>query len=184
MNEERRVIGCRSRAAGEMFENMLSSSCGYYREKGIAIIEKTPEPMRPIKPYGDRRRGQYIACFAKQAQPDYKGVLCDGTAVIFEAKHTDKDRIQEAVITDTQRQHLDDFLRLGAKCYVMVSMGFQSFYRVPWLIFGSMKGNFGRKYMTLEDLEPYRLLLKRGILLILEGVELNEDSENRTGKAD
>lgn len=169
------VIGYRSRAVGGMFENILSVACDYYREIGIAIIEKTPEPMRPIKPYGDRRRGQYIACFEKQAQPDYKGVLCDGVAVIFEAKHTDKERIQESAITETQRKNLDDFLRLGAKCFVMVSMGFENFYRVPWSVFGGMKANFGRKYMTLEDLDPYRLPQKRGTLLILEGVEVNED---------
>lgn len=171
----RQIAGRRSNAAGNMFENMLSASCEYYREKGIAIVEKTPEPMRPLKPYGDRSRGQYIACFEKQAQPDYKGVLCDGTAIIFEAKHTDGDRITEAVITETQRQSLNDFGKMGAQCFVMVSMGFQEFFRVPWKIFSSMKENFGRKYMKPGELEPYKLKQYRGTLLILEGVEINEN---------
>ena len=96
MNDiNRQISGKRSNVAGAMFENMLSASCSYYREKNVAIIEKTPEPMRPLQPYGDRKLGRYIACFVKQAQPDYKGVLCDGKAIIFEAKHTDKDRIYE-----------------------------------------------------------------------------------------
>lgn len=171
----RQLAGRRSNAAGNMFETMLSASCCYYREKGVAAVEKTPEPMRPLKPYGDRRMGQYIDCFEKQAQPDYKGVLCDGHAVIFEAKHTDKDRILESVITETQRQSLDDFSQLKAECFVIVSMGFQSFYRVPWEVFGDMKKHFGRKYMKLEDLKPYKLKEDRGVLLILEGVELNEN---------
>lgn len=171
----RQLSGRRSNIAGGMFEGMLNASCNYYRDKGAAIIEKTPEPMRPIKPYGDRGRGQYIACFEKQAQPDYKGVLCDGRAIIFEAKHTDKDRIQESVITETQRQNLDDFQKMGAQCFVMVSMGFRDFFRVPWGIFGNMKIRYGRKYMKLEDLEPFKLKQHRGILLILEGVELHED---------
>lgn len=168
----RQALGRRAKTVGNTFENIINGACLYYRERGAAIIEKTPEPMRPLKPYG--RPGQFIACFEKQAQPDYKGVLCDGTAIIFEAKHTDADRIQESVITETQRRNLDDFQKLGAKCFVMVSMKFQGFYRVPWRVFGNMKPEFGRKYMTKKDLEPYRLKEKKGTVLILEGVELHE----------
>ena len=131
--------------------------------------------MRPLQPYGDRKLGRYIACFVKQAQPDYKGVLCDGKAIIFEAKHTDKDRIQESVITETQRQNLNDFQRMGARCFVMVSMGFRDFFRVPWNVFCDMKSRYGRKYMQIEDLEPFKLKQYRGILLILEGVEVDAD---------
>ena len=47
-NISRQISGRRSNAAGAMFESMLSASCSYYREKNVAIIEKTPEPMRPL----------------------------------------------------------------------------------------------------------------------------------------
>ena len=70
---ERRQQGRRAKYAGERFENMISAACNYYRSQNIADIEKTPEPMRPLKPYGDRRRGQYVAVFTKKAQNDYKG---------------------------------------------------------------------------------------------------------------
>lgn len=171
-NVNRRAIGRRSHIVGDAFEDIINGSCHYYRDKRVAIIEKTPEPMRPLKPYG--RTGQFIACFEKQAQPDYKGVLCDGTAIIFEAKYTDSDRIQESVITETQRRNLDDFQNMGAQCFVMVSIGFRKFYRVPWEVFGNMKPRFGRKYMTEVELEPYQLKQKNGTLLMLEGVELHE----------
>lgn len=174
-NVENQIRGRRNNASGDFFENMLNGACQYYREKGIAIVEKTPEPMRPLMPCG---QGRFIACFEKQAQPDYKGVLCDGTAIIFEAKHTDSDKMHESVITQTQRQNLDDFQRMGAQCFVMVSMAFEKFYRVPWEVFGDMKPRFGRKYMTEKELEPYRLVQKRGTLLILEGVELHESKQN------
>lgn len=174
-NISRQISGRRSNAAGAMFESMLSASCSYYREKNVAIIEKTPEPMRTLQPYGERKQGRYIACFEKQAQPDYKGVLCDGRAIIFEAKHTDKDRILESVITETQRRNLNDFQRMGAQCFVMVSMGFREFFRIPWKVFGDMKSRYGRKYMKLEDLEPFKLKQCQGTLLILEGVEVDAD---------
>lgn len=41
--------GAVSRAQGAQFEQAIAGACDLYREKGMADIEKTPEPMRPIK---------------------------------------------------------------------------------------------------------------------------------------
>lgn len=99
----RALTGSRSRASGEYFEGMISAACRFYEERGISVIEKTPEPMKVLKPY-DRRRGQFICCFAKQAQPDFKGVLMDSTMVLFDAKHTDKEKIMRSVVTEEQEE--------------------------------------------------------------------------------
>lgn len=172
---ERSLRARRTQAAGNMFENILSTSCGYYKDLDISVIEKTPEPMRPIKPYGNRRMGQFIAVYEKQAQPDYKGILCDGTTILFEAKHTDTDRIKRNVVTETQEENFNSYQKMGAHCFVMVSIRFEKFFRVPWNVFSQMKERFGRKYMTEDELEIYRLKMKNGTLLFLEGVELNDN---------
>ena len=83
--------GARSRAEGEGFEHIIDNACAYYRSIGLADIEKTPEPMRPIG--SPDRAGRFLACYTKQAQPDYKGILKGGRAINFEAKHTDSDRM-------------------------------------------------------------------------------------------
>ncbi len=171
----RQIIGMRSRADGETFERLISNACDYYRSKGIAHIEKTPEPMRPLQPYGDRKRGQYIACFEKAAQPDYKGILLDGTGIMFEAKHTSTGKMNQNVVSDTQWESMDLYEKMGAHCFVMVSMELQKFYRVPWDVWKRMKELYGRKYMTESDLEPYRLQEKQCTILILEGVELRDE---------
>lgn len=45
-----------------------------------------------------------------------------------------------------------------------------------------MKELFGHKFMTEQELEPYRLQEKQCTILILEGVELkDENTENRAG---
>ena len=75
----RSMTGARSRAEGAGFESLINSACEYYRTKGIADIEKTPEPMKPLG--GADRSGRFLACYTKQAQPDYKGILAGGTAV-------------------------------------------------------------------------------------------------------
>lgn len=178
--------GRSNRATGNMFEKWIESSCEYYWNMGYACIEKTPEPMIPLKPYGDRKKGQFIACFSKKAQPDFKGALCDGTCIIFDAKHTDQDRIQQSVITDKQRELLEKYEKMGAHCYVVVSIGLQRFYRVPWDVWKNMKELYGHKYMTPdEELKPFEVPHNLCTVKFLEGVELkNENSEDRAGTED
>ena len=172
---QRKIIGGNNRANGQLFENLLDVSCEYYYEKGIACIEKTPEPMKVIKPFGDRRFGQYIACYKKTAQPDYKGSLCDGTCIIFDAKHTDTDRITQAAVTDNQVKVFDRYQSMKAKCYLIVSLGFEDFYRVPWNVWKNMKQLYGHKHMTRQELEQYRIKGNCSRVLFLEGVTLYED---------
>ena len=105
---------------------------------------------------------------------------------MFEAKHTDSDRINQTVITDTQWKSLDIYEGFGAHCYVMVSLELMKFYRIPWDVWKKMKELFGHKFMTEQELEPYKLQERQCTILILEGVELkDEDTENRAcGKAE
>ena len=114
------VTGRRSKIAGNYWEEVIEASCRYYSQKGIAEIEKTPEPMRPLS--SRNKKGQFLACFTKQAQPDYKGTLAGGRAIVFEAKHTGGDRLLRTVISVEQEKCLNRHLELGAACYVLVLM--------------------------------------------------------------
>lgn len=152
--------GRRSKAAGEYWENMIEAACEYYSQQGIAEIAKTPEPMRPIRSLG---RGKFIAIFEKKAQPDYKGTLTGGGSIVFEAKHTYSDRMQQSVVTAEQKKRLNRHLKLGAECFVMVSFSFQRYFKVPWAIFCDMKVKYGRKYITPEDVREYEFKCIGGI---------------------
>ena len=102
MSDYRRSLQGRvSRDNGNYFENMILDAARVYEEKGIAVIDKTPEPMKVLKPF-DRGKGQFICCFAKQAQPDFKGALMDATMILFDAKHTDSDRISRNIVSEEQ----------------------------------------------------------------------------------
>lgn len=168
-----RLNNRRNREVGAVFEKWLEAACDHYWECGYACIEKTPEPMRPLRPYGDRRRGQFIACYVKRAQPDFKGVLCDGTCIIFDAKHTEKDRIQQNVVTQTQWDMFDRYELMGAKCFVIVSIELEKFFRIPWNIWKKMKELYGHKYMAVgKELGDYQIPWKNCTVLFLEGVEV------------
>ena len=80
------IQGARNRASGAFFEDAILRVCRHYWLSGQAAIDKTPEPMQPIKDLGG---GRFVAHYAKKAQPDFQGNLQGGRSVCFEAKHTE-----------------------------------------------------------------------------------------------
>lgn len=167
------IIGRNSKKTGETFERWISTACKFYLNKGFAHIEKTPEPFHIT---GKDMNGVVRGYYEKKGQPDYKGILCDGTGIMFEAKHTDADRIKQSVITDTQWENLDIYERFGAHCYVMVSIRLESFFRVPWSVWKNMKELFGHKYMNETELEAHRIGQDQCTILLLEGIELKNEN--------
>ena len=135
--------GAVSRAQGKHFEEYIDLSLRYYEQRGEAVVEKTPEPMRPTKDLGN---GKFIAYYEKAAQPDYKGTLKGGRAA-----------------------RLDDHLAAGAMCFVVAGFGNGDVFRIPWEVWRDMKTHFGHKYATPEELEAYKVPLGRnGVLLLLD----------------
>lgn len=162
------LVGRRNKANGAMFENWISLSCKHYLEENIAFIEKTPEPFRITAKGKD---GIISGYYAKAAQPDYKGILYGGHGIMFEAKHTDTMKINQNAVTDTQSENLDIYYRFGAICFVLVSMGFETFYRVPWSVWKNMKSLFGHKHMTLEELSPYQIHANLSLIDFLDNIK-------------
>lgn len=172
----RSLIGKQSRENGLFFENMILDSARFYENKGISVIDRTPEPMK-ILGASDRSKGRFIACFEKQAQPDFKGILKDSTMILFDAKHTDTDRIQRTVVTEEQEACFERYMSMGAMCFLVVSIGFENYYRIPWVVFRDMKKIYGHAYMNKDELVTYRIKYSGGILRFLDGIELKESEE-------
>jgi len=162
----RQYQGAISKAKGKNFELYIDRSLDYYMYKGLAEIEKTPEPMRPVKSVGN---GKFIAFFEKKAQPDYKGTIRGGKSIMFEAKFTSADRIEQDRVLQEQAEKLTKHQRLGALCFVIVGFDSGEVYRVPWNAWKNMKELYGRKYVTEAELENYRVeIAPNGILLLLD----------------
>lgn len=162
---KRQLLGKIAKANGKKFESRLDDSFAYYAQKGYAIIEKTPEPMHPIKSLGN---GRFIAYFEKRAQPDYKGIIKGGRMVMFEAKFTTADRVEQSRVLQIQQDYMDRHQALGARCFVIAGFNSGMVYCVPWSIWKAMKEHFGRKYVTEADLEKYQVQTAwNGTLLLL-----------------
>lgn len=180
-NISKAIKGAMARASGEAFERMVMNAMAFYEDRGVAVIDKTPEAFKVLRP-ADRSKGQFICCFTKKAQPDFKGILSDATMVLFDAKHTDKGQIRRDVVTDEQEACFERYMKMGAMCFLVVSLGFEKYYRVPWVVFRDMKQIYGRKYMAEKDLSPYRVDYSDGVLKFLEGVPLREVKDAGTEK--
>lgn len=156
-SSEKQLIGSRSRSTGAAFEKLIEVSCEVYKSRGLAYIEKTPEPMRPIS--GADRQGKFTAIYTAAAQPDYKGTLSGGRAVVFEAKHTDSDTMKQERVTPAQAEALRIHYELGALCFVLISIKDRCF-AIPWEVWDNMKQIYGRKYITASDVKEYEVKIK------------------------
>ncbi|SDN14507.1 Holliday junction resolvase RecU [Acetanaerobacterium elongatum] len=153
--------GRQSRAQGELFEKLLKASCKHYEEIGLAKIEKTPEPFKvtgqvQARP-GTRERLHFKGYFETKAQPDFKGTVAGGRSIVFEAKHTDTDRITQERVTQEQTAALNQHFKLRALCFVIVSFGLERFYFIPWEEWKGMKELYGRRYVTEQDIIKHRV---------------------------
>lgn len=167
-----RLRGARNKANGQDFEKIIEQACEYYSDRGVAEIEKTPEPMKVI---GSQGGGKFTSVYEKKAQPDFKGTLKGGRSIVLEAKVTTTGKLEQSVVTEEQGKRLDRHERAGAACYVLVSFGFILFYRIPWAVFKRMKELFGRKYIIPSDnLAEYAVKRNQGVLRFLDNIKYDD----------
>ena len=68
--------------------------------------------------------------------------------------------------------------------FVLCSFGSVAFYRIPWVVWRDMKGNFGRKYIMPADVEQYLVKIGApGVPLFLEGLEAQSTERAGSDKA-
>ena len=162
---ERRRKGRLSRKMGQKFEERIEEAFAYYRQRGFAHVDKNQEPMRVLKRLDG---GKFIACFTKKAQADFKGTIKGGRTVVYEAKFTASEKLEQSVVDPNQTEYLDFHNALGARCYVIAGYASGAVYLIPWVVWKNMKERFGRKYVKEDDLEPYKVRESwNGVLMLI-----------------
>ena len=167
MKSPKRVAqGRKSKATGAAFESYIDATVEHYKRIGIADIQKTPEPMKPLRT-APGQPGKFIAVFTKQAQADYKGILMGGKSIMFEAKHTDTATMPYGRLSIEQIDNLRSYDKFGAVCFILVSFNFKNFYRVPWVNWRDMKELYGRKHLKESDIQEFKVKFESGIINFL-----------------
>ena len=106
---------------GMSLEEDINLSNDYYRDAGIALINKRPTPINIVKV--DYSKGARItdAYFEKQSTTDYNGVY-KGRYIDFEAKNTKSNTaFPLSNISEHQIVHLKNVLKHGGIAFFIIS---------------------------------------------------------------
>ncbi len=166
---------------GSLLEDLINRSNEAYLEKGLALIQKIPTPITPIK-IDKENRHITLAYFDQKSTVDYIGCV-QGVPVCFDAKECTTDTFALQNIHPHQVRFMENFEGQGGVSFLIIY--FTSRDEIFYLPYADMKRFWdrkesgGRKSFRYEELDQqYRLNRGHGVLVpYLEG--LKKDLQNR-----
>lgn len=165
---------------GSTLEDMINMTNTNYREKHLALIQKIPTPITPVK-IDQESRHITLAYFDKQSTVDYIGTV-QGIPICFDAKECAAKTYPMMNIHEHQIKFMEDFENQGGISFIILF--FSSLNETYYIPFQDIKRfyersiNGGRKSFTYDEInKDYRLNSAPGALIhYLEGIQrdLNE----------
>ena len=148
-----------------------------YREKGLALIQKIPTPITPVR-MDKENRHITLAYFDQRSTVDYIGAV-QGIPVCFDAKECSAQTFPLANIHPHQVKFMEDFEKQNGVAFFLIFFSqLNLFYYLPFrelLAYWRRMEEGGRKSFRREELdEKYYLPKKSGFLVpYLEGLKLD-----------
>lgn len=166
---------------GSTLEELINRTNEKYLENGLALIQKIPTPITPIK-IDKEKRHITLAYFEQKSTVDYIGVV-QGIPICFDAKECATDTFALQNIHEHQVQFMENFEKQGGIAFFLIYYtGKNVFYYLPFEMlkfFWERAKNGGRKSFRYEELNPdYVLPQKRGALVPYLDI-LKKDLEDR-----
>lgn len=160
---------------GSTLEEMINRTNEHYREQGLALIQKVPTPITPVKMDSESRRIT-LAYFDQKSTVDYIGAV-QGIPVCFDAKECKTDSFPLANIHEHQVAFMRDFEKQGGISFLLVF--FSSRDELYYLRYEEMmkywnrRENGGPKHFRYDELAPAMFLPKKPGVLIpyLDGLQ-------------
>lgn len=103
---------------GSTLEELVNMTNERYREHGLALIEKIPTPIKPIK-LGKESGTISLAYFEKKGSVDYIGVV-QGHPVCFDAKETSQNFFPLKNIHEHQIDYMRDFQKQKGVAFLLI----------------------------------------------------------------
>lgn len=166
---------------GSTLEELVNRTNEQYREKGLALMQKVPTPITPVR-MDKETRHITLAYFEQKSTVDYIGAV-QGIPVCFDAKECSTDTFPLNNIHPHQVEFMKAFEKQGGVAFFLLFFSMADlFYYLPLrelLAFWQRKEEGGRKSFRREELKAdYYLPKKSGFLVpYLEG--LQKDLEMR-----
>lgn len=150
---------------GSTLEEFINHTNDRYTELGLALIQKIPTPITPVK-IDQESRHITLAYFDKISTVDYIGAV-QGIPVCFDAKECRVDTFPLQNIHEHQMDFMDKFEKQGGISFLLIyySTRDELYYMRYKQIrkFWERGKNGGRKSFRYEELEPgWFMKLKQG----------------------
>ena len=160
---------------GSLLEDLINRSNEVYLEKGLALIQKIPTPITPVKI--DKESHQItLGYFEQKSTVDYIGAV-QGIPICFDAKECTSDTFALQNLHEHQVKFMTEFEKQGGIAFLIIyyTKRDEIFY-LPFrdmIRFWKRMEEGGRKSIRYEELDQnFRLSRKQGIFVpYLDGVQ-------------
>jgi len=162
---------------GSALEEMINRTNELYAQKGLAIIQKVPTPITPIK-IDKEHRHITLAYFDQKSTVDYIGAV-QGIPVCFDAKECAVDTFALQNIHEHQVNFMGEYEKQGGVAFFLIYYSHRDLiYYLPYrhlLHFWNRAKEGGRKSFRFEELDMAFVIPKHSGILVpyLDGIQLD-----------
>ncbi len=150
---------------GSTLEDFINRTNERYMEQGLALIQKIPTPITPVR-IDKEHRHITLAYFEQKSTVDYIGAV-QGIPVCFDAKECNTDTFPLQNIHEHQVSFMEKFEKQGGISFFIIYYSHRNeLYYMPFaeiIKFWKRAEDGGRKSFRVEELNPiFFLELKNG----------------------
>lgn len=172
---------------GSTLEDMINRTNERYQEKGLALIQKIPTPITPVK-IDKEHRHITLAYFEQRSTVDYIGAI-QGIPVCFDAKECVADTFPLQNIHRHQMEFMEGFEKQGGISFFLIYYSARNI--LYYMRFAQMQKFWkrsedgGRKSIRFEELDPrfFMELQGGGLVPYLNGINLDLELREELDKA-
>jgi recombination protein U len=153
---------------GSTLEELINRTNEKYRESGLALIQKVPTPITPIK-IDQESRHITLAYFDQKSTVDYIGAV-QGIPVCFDAKECAVDTFALQNIHEHQVTFMEDFEHQdGVAFFILYFTHRELLYYLSFremITFWNRAKEGGRKSFRFDELNPdYIFTMQKGVFV-------------------
>ena len=166
---------------GSTLEDLINRSNEQYLEKGLALIQKIPTPITPVR-IDKEHRHITLAYFDQKSTVDYIGAV-QGIPVCFDAKESAADTFALQNIHEHQVSFMEKFEEQGGISFMILFYTARNeLFYLPYADmrkFWDRARQGGRKSFRYEELDQTFLLHPSGGILVPYLEALQKDLDRR-----
>ncbi len=162
---------------GSTLEELVNKTNEFYLEKGLALIQKIPTPITPIR-IDKENRHITLAYFDQRSTVDYIGAV-QGIPICFDAKECAVDTFPLHNIHEHQIEFMGDFEKQQGISFILIYFSHKNLYYYMRYHeihkFWKRMNDGGRKSFRMDELnEEFYLKPEKGFIIpYLQGIQLD-----------